>query len=186
MEKKRKKPILFATLGYPGSGKTFFSRRFAKDFNLFHLNSDRLRLEMFSNPKYTIAENASVFRTMDFIADELLQRGISVIYDANSTKRIYRKRLQQIAKKRKAKYILLWFKTPVTTALKRIKKRSELRSELMKKYHKAIDDSVLFRIKSEEEEPRREPHIIIEAESFNKQKHKVVKMISNINQGLIK
>lgn len=177
MEKKYKKPILLATLGYPGSGKTFFSRKFAKDFNLFHLNSDRLRSEMFSEPKYTIEENASVFRTMDFIADELLQRGVSVIYDANSTKRIYRKLLQQIAKKRKAKYFLLWFKTPVEVALKRIKKRSELKSILMKKYHKTIDDSVLFRIKLEEEEPCRESYIILEAESYKKQKDKVARTL---------
>lgn len=169
-----KRPILFATLGYPGSGKTFFSRRFAKDMNLFHLNSDRLRLEMFPKPKFTQAENAAVFRMMDFLADELLKRGVSVIYDANSTLWIYRRRLQQIAKKNKARYLLLWFQTPVEVALKRIKKRRELKSELLKRYHRPIDDDVLYRIRSQEEAPIREPHLVLTAAPYRKQKEAVI------------
>ncbi|MDX9913995.1 MAG: ATP-binding protein [Candidatus Moranbacteria bacterium] len=172
-----KKPILFTTLGYPGSGKTFFSRRFAKDLRLFHLNSDRLRLEIFPNPNYTTPEHATVFRTMDFLTDELLQRGVSVIYDANSTKRIYRKRLQDIAKKRKADYVLLWFKTPTEVALKRIEKRSNLKSELMKRYHRTIDDEVLFGIKAEEEIPNKERHIVLGVGSYKKQKELVMNFL---------
>ena len=168
-----KTPILFTTLGYPGSGKTFFSRRFAKDMDLFHLNSDRLRLEMFPTPKFTPAENATVFRMMDFLTEELLKRGVSVIYDANSTLREYRKKLQQIAKRNGAKYLLLWFQTPVEVALKRIKKRRELKSELLKRYHRPIDDDVLYKIRSQEEAPIREPHLILTAAPYRKQKKTV-------------
>lgn len=172
-----KKPILFATLGCPGSGKTFFSRRFAKEFGLFHLNSDLVRSELFPNPNYTTSEHATVFRVMDFLTGELLQRGISVIYDANSTKRIYRKRLQNIAKKWKTDYLLLWFKTPTEIALKRIKKRSSFKSEMMKQYHRIIDDSVLFKIKADEEIPNKERHIIVGVESYQKQKELIIKFL---------
>lgn len=172
-----KKPILFATLGYPGSGKTFFARKFAKELGLFHLNSDRLRSDIFPKPSYTVAENAAVFRNMDYIADELLQRGMSVIYDANSTKRIYRKRLQRIVKKRGAEYVLLWFKTPVEVALGRIRKRDKIKSEIMKRYQKVIDDSVLFLIKKEEEEPDKEPHVVLEPGSYQKQKNTVINFL---------
>lgn len=182
MERRNKKPILFCTLGYPGSGKTFFARRFAKNFGLFHLNSDRLRLEIFPNPTYNFAEHAVVFRIMDFIADELLRHGVNVIYDANSTKRVYRKRLQEIARKRKADCVLLWFKTPMEVALKRIKKRSNFKSELMRKYHKTVDDSVLFEIKDEEEAPNAEPHIILDVESYQKQKEQVIKFVRKIQK----
>ena len=171
------KPILFTTLGYPGSGKTFFARRFAKDLGLFHLNSDKLRLEIFPEPSYDDTENSVVFRMMDYIADELLRRGVSVIYDANSTKRIYRKRLQRIAKKRKAGYLLLWFQAPVETAINRVRKRSELKSEIMKRYHRAISDSVLFQIKAEEEQPLREPCVILGINSYQKQKEMVSKFL---------
>lgn len=173
-----KKLILFATLGFPGSGKTFFSARFAKDFKIFHLNSDRVRSEIFPKPNYTAEENTAVFRTMDFIAEELLRIGISVIYDANSTKRIYRKNLEKIARKRKADYLLLWFKTPAEIALKRIKKRKEIKSEFTKRYHKEIDDSVLFMIRAAEEEPYKEPHIILTPAPYKKQKDLVVKFLA--------
>lgn len=164
-----KKPILFVTLGYPGSGKTFFSRRFAKDFECFHLNSDRLRLEIFPKPNYILSEHTTVFRVMDFLAGELLQRGISVIYDANVTKRIHRKRLLKIATKNQADFLLLWFKTPVKVALKRNKKRGS----------EAVDDSVLFRIKAEEEVPDKEPHVVLEPTSYQKQKDSVINFLKN-------
>lgn len=67
-----KKPILFTTLGYTGSGKTFFARRFARDFGLFHFNSDRVRSEIYSVEKHMREEDNTVLRVMDFIADELL------------------------------------------------------------------------------------------------------------------
>lgn len=178
---KKSKPILFATLGFPGSGKTYFAMRFAKDFGVFHLNSDRIRAEIFLKPKYTLQENKAVFRIMNLIAEELLMRGISVIYDANSTKRIYRKRLELMAKRQKAKYLLLWFQTPVGIALKRIRVRKELKSKLMRIYNKSIGDWVLFRIKKSIEEPKKEPHVIINGERpYKEQRKEVFKFLNKI------
>lgn len=178
LPKNIKSPILFGVLGHPGSGKTFFSRRFAKEFGFYHLNSDRTRSEVILNPKYTIAENAGFFRIMDFIAGEFLQQGTSVIYDANSTKIIYRKRLQKIAKKRNARYMLIWIQAPVDLALKRIKRRIELKSKLIRQYYKPIDESVLLRLKDEQENPHREPHIVIGGElPYHKQKEAVIKFL---------
>ncbi|MBU6431109.1 AAA family ATPase [Patescibacteria group bacterium] len=177
MESRNKKLILIATLGYPGSCKTFFSRRFAKEFNFFHLNSDFLRSEIFPKPNYSKEENISVLRIRNFITEELLRMGINVIYDANLTKKIYRKDLQRIARRQKANYLLLWFKTPVEKALSRIKKRRRYKSELMKRYHIEIDDSVVFKVKNEEEYPIKEPHIVLEPNSYQRQKEIVLKFL---------
>lgn len=177
MKSRNKKPILIATLGYPGSGKTFFSRRFAKEFDFFHLNSDFLRSEIFPKPNYSKEENISVLRTRNFITEELLRKGINVIYDANLTKKIYRKDLQRIARRQKADYLLLWFKTPVEMALSRIKKRRGYKSELMKRYHIALDENILFKIKNEEEYPTKEPYVILEVGSYRKQKEIVLKFM---------
>ena len=162
MARQQKKAILLATLGFPGSGKTFFSRRFAKERGFFHLNSDRVRGEIFSTPVYNKKENDAVFRAMDYIAEELLSRGVSVIYDANSTRRAYRRDLQRLARKQQAGYLLLWFRTPVNVAIKRIKKRNELKRELLKKYHQPIDLAVLFRIRRHIEEPKAEPYLALD------------------------
>ena len=129
----KKKPILFTTLGYPGSGKTYFAEKFAKEFNLFHLNSDKVRLEIFPDPKRTPEEHEIVYRLMDYIAEEFLKKGIGVIYDANMTKIEFRRRLMDLAKKCSANYLLLWFQTPEELAIERIKKRSNFKSESFKK-----------------------------------------------------
>ncbi len=57
-----KKKILITTFGYPGSGKTYFSERLAKEFNLFHLNSDKIRSEIFIKPNYSDEEHKAVLR----------------------------------------------------------------------------------------------------------------------------
>lgn len=156
-----KKTWLIATLGVPGSGKTFFSERLAKKLGFFHLNADRLRLELYGKPKYTEAENRSFFRVMDFLAEELLQRNVSVIYDANSTMLQYRRRLEFIAKQRRAKYLLLFIETPVAVALQRLSYRRMLRHARTIKYYRPIKNQILFRIQREMEKPVREPFVTI-------------------------
>ena len=158
------KPLLFVTLGFPGSGKTFFSRRLARDFKLTHLNSDKLRLEIFKKPKYSLEENKILFDKMDFLADRYLSAGKSVIYDANVTRRKFRNKLRKIADKHGAVYMLLRFQVSADVAINRIKERSKLKSKLLKKYYRPIDKSILFNIKKDIQEPKkREPHIFIDA-----------------------
>lgn len=152
-------PTLFFTLGYPGSGKTQFSMQFAKEHNLFHLNSDRLRLEMFDNPTYTPSEHKAVFRVMDYIAGELLEKGLSVMYDANNSRRIHRKTKYALAREHNAKAILLWFKVPLKVALGRI----GARGDGDEKYFRNITPEVLQHLKDELEEPQDdEPYVVID------------------------
>ena len=171
---KKKRLFLLATLGYPGSGKTHFSERFSKESDFFHLNSDIVRLTLFPKPKYDPPESAIVFRMMDFLAGAFLNAGVSVIYDANSTKIAYRERLRRIAKKNGAQYLLLRFMTPLPVALARIKKRRALRSELKKRYYRPIDDGVLFEIRAEMEEPKKESFLVIDGTKPYKETAKLV------------
>ncbi len=174
--KKGGTQVLLVALGFPGSGKTHFARRFANRAGFFHLNSDRVRLALFSEPKYTAGEHRQVFGMMDFLAGQHLARGTSVIYDANSTKRIYRRRLRQIARRAGAKYLLLYFKTPVRVALARLKKRRAETSRLERQFHRPIADRVLFGIMREMEGPARgEPTLVLDGElPYREQAEKVL------------
>lgn len=174
-----KKPTLLTTLGFPGSGKTFFSRRFATEHNFFHLNSDIFRHTMFPNPEFTIKENGSVFRTMDLLAEELLKMGVNVLYDSNLTKREYRRRLERIAKKYKARYTLLWFKIPAETAIQRLSKRNKLKSRELQRYHRPVENKVLFAIKEQEELPKKESYVIVPPLSYKEQRILVVNYLKN-------
>lgn len=62
-------------------------------------------------------------------------------------------------------------------ALSRIKKRRRYKSELMKRYHIALDEHVLFKIKNEEECPTKEPYVVLEVNPYQRQKEIVLKFL---------
>ena len=172
-------PTLFVTFGFPGSGKTYFSKRLAKDLGAFHLNSDRLRSEIFPSKLYSPEDNKTVFGVMDYIAEELLSRSMSVLYDANVTKRIFRKRLQKIAKKAEANYLVLWIQVPLELALKRVRDRTKLTTELQRKYEVPIDEETVLRLKSQMEDPVGEANIILDGTKTYKSQRKLIQNFLN-------
>jgi len=143
---------LFVTVGAPGSGKSYFAEKLCKEYKFVHLRSDKIRDIVFPRPTYTPTENSKLFRLMDFLVGEFLSNGASVVYDANFTKKAYRKEMQWVAKKNGAKYAVLWVKTPLVTALRRAKSR---------RYHK-VGKSVVLGIHKETEYPHGEPVVIID------------------------
>ncbi len=156
-------PILFTLMGFPGTGKTHFAERFSKDIQAFHLNSDRVRSEIFDRPSYSLEEHRIVFRMMDYLTEELLQLGNHVVYDANRTLRQYRNKTAKIAQKLDAEYVLLHFDAPVNLALERIKTRTIKVTGIRKKYYTKIDPEVLYRIRNNTEPPsQHEPTIYID------------------------
>lgn len=148
-----KKPLLITTLGYPGSGKTYFSERLAQEFNLFHINSDKIRFEIFNNPTFSKEEHHVVFSFIDWITQELLSKGVSVIVDANHNKYINRVKFLKFANKLKARHILIHIKTPVDVAEKRLIKRRSVKNTEKKKYYRPLELSVLHTLKNEIEYP---------------------------------
>lgn len=173
-------PMLFATLGYPGSGKTHFSRKFAREFHLLHLNSDRIRKSMFKKPKYNWYENQLVFGVMDAIVEEALAAGVGVIYDANSTLKEYRKHLRGVAKEHSASFFLLWFQIPATTAKKRLGIRKRCTTKVCALYHPPFPLEKFELLRAKIEEPKKtEPHIIINgADTYAKQKKVLLNALS--------
>lgn len=173
------RPILFATLGYPGSGKTYFSRKFAKEFHILHLNSDRIRKAMFGKPKYNQYENNYLFAVMDALAQDAIMSGISVIYDANSSRREYRVRMMQMVKKYNARFFLLRFQTPEAVAKRRLGTRKRCTRKVCQEYHPPVPLVVFDRLRKEIEEPSsKEPTIFITGtETYAKQKKTVLNRI---------
>lgn len=125
------KPLLVVFLGFPGSGKTYFSLQLATALQAVTLNSDALRLSMFGSHEKieTIrqTDNArlyiDVFGAMDYAAKQVLMAGHSVIYDAQQTKRENRQNIERIAAEAGAIPILVWVKTSRETALRRGQER---------------------------------------------------------------
>lgn len=168
-KREMKKPILIATLGFPGSGKTYFSERLAKRKNFLHLNSDKVRLTLFKDPQYTVGEHLLLAKIMDLMAEEVLKASRSVIYDVNFNKRAHRLRLQKLAKRAGAKYVLVWLKTDIKKAESRILKRVKRKTKT--NLYRPINLDILHKMRKELEEPvKDERYILIDGHSsFRKQ-----------------
>ncbi len=157
------KPFLITTLGFPGSGKTYFSERLSDAKSFFHLNSDQVRFTVYENPTFERDETDGVFRLMDMMAISLLKIGISVVYDANMNYRIHRKRLRSLAKKAGAEYCLVWIQTDISVAEQRLKTRALVKDKRKKLLYRPIDISILHRLKGQIEEPgKSEQHVVID------------------------
>ena len=78
------KPLLVQLYGFPGSGKTYFARQFCEQVQAAHVQDDRIRFELFEQPRYDKQENDVITQLMDYMTGEFLSAGISVVYDTNA------------------------------------------------------------------------------------------------------
>lgn len=111
-------PTLYMMLGYPGAGKTTTAEFIAKETGAIHLNSDRFRLHLYRQPKFTEEEHTIIYRALDYLTELLLTNGTSVIYDANLNRLVYRQAKYAIADRTNATAKLVWVKSDVEIARK--------------------------------------------------------------------
>lgn len=131
------KPFLLLFYGYPGAGKTYFARQFCDNVQAAHLQADRIRGELFEEPRYDKQENAIVAQLMDYMTEEFLSAGVSVAYDANVLRIKQRRALYTMAHACRATPLLVWFQMDQDTAFARNIKRDRRRAD--DKYAAALD-----------------------------------------------
>jgi predicted kinase len=123
------KPFLLLFYGYPGAGKTYFARQFCDNVQAAHLQSDRIRGELFEPPRYDKRENDIVAQLMDYMTEEFLSAGLSVAYDVNAARVKQRRMLYDMARKYGAQPLLIWFQMDQETAFGRHVKRDRRRTD---------------------------------------------------------
>lgn len=116
-------PILILLYGFPGSGKTYFSRQFCSEVHAAHLEEDRVRHELFENPRFTKQENYAVARILHYMAGEFLGAGVSVVLDMNAARSAQRRALRELAKTHKASTMTIWLQVDPDTSFGRSTRR---------------------------------------------------------------
>jgi len=123
------KPLLIMLYGFPGAGKSYFARQLAESLHAAHIQGDRIRSELFENPRYDKEENEVITHLMNYMAEEFLAAGMSVIYDTNALRASQRRELRDMARKAHAEHVLIWLQIDVESAFTRIAKRDRRRAD---------------------------------------------------------
>ena len=153
------KPFLMMFYGYPGAGKTYFSRQFCDNVQAAHLQSDRIRSELFENPRYDKQENAIVNQLMGYMTEEFLSAGLSVAYDANAARSGQRRVLSDMALRCRAQPIVVWFQMDPDTAFDRSINRDRRRSD--DKYAAEWDRTTFESLTERMQPPTRNEHYVV-------------------------
>jgi predicted kinase len=123
------KPFLLMLYGFPGAGKTYFARQLCENIQAAHLQADRIRSELFEEPRNDRRENEIVNQLMNYMAEEFLAAGVSVVYDINAMRGRQRHDLRDVARRGGAKPLLVWFQMDQDTAFSRNVKRDRRRAD---------------------------------------------------------
>lgn len=135
-----KHPTLIMLYGFPGSGKTYFARQLCDDINAAHLQGDRIRFELFEDPRYDKQENDIISHLMNYMTEEFLAAGVSVVYDANALRQGQRRELRDLARKVKAQTLLVWLQIDPDSAFMRLSHRDRRKAD--DKYSPPIDRKI--------------------------------------------
>jgi len=76
------------------------------------LVSDTLRKILFPSPQYKESENKRLFSACHVLIEELLKKGMPVIFDATNLLEHHREYLYRAAERAGAKLILVWVEAP--------------------------------------------------------------------------
>lgn len=170
-------PTLFLLYGFPGSGKTYFARQLCEELQAAHVQGDKIRFELFEQPRYDRQENEIVIRMMIYMAEEFLRAGISVVFDTNAMRAGQRRTLRDIARKMKAKPILIWFQIDIESAFDRVVKRDRRKAD--DRYAEPLDRTTFDSLISAMQNPdMTEDYLVVSGKrTFHTQRSAVIKKL---------
>lgn len=167
--------------GFPGSGKSYVARQLSNHLQAAHVQGDRIRFELFQKPRYDKQENAVVAQLMDYMTEEFLNSGISVIYDTNVLRAAQRHALRETARKAHAQPLVVWIQIDSESAFNRTQKRDRRKSD--DRYAYNMDRATFNEISSHMQNPTvAEDYVVVSGKHvFSTQLSAIMKKLHDLN-----
>lgn len=173
-------PLLIVTMGYPGSGKTFFSRQFAEQYGLPRISEDILRYELFEKPQYSLDESDIINRIFNYTLEEFLKSQQTIICDGLFLSKSDRVDLSKLAKRHGYRTLTVWLQTDIQTSALRAAKRDRRNPD--DKFSFNMSPSTFSNIKNKLQRPdEKEQSIVISGKhAFKSQSLSVLRRITGM------
>ncbi|MES2971454.1 MAG: ATP-binding protein [Patescibacteria group bacterium] len=170
-------PTLFMLFGFPGAGKTYFARQICEELQAAHVQGDRIRYELFERPRYDRQENEIITHLMEYMTEEFLQAGISVVFDVNAMRSSQRRELRDMARRLKAQTVLVWFQLDLESSFDRVASRDRRRID--DKYTAPMDRTTFDNVTSVMQNPgSTEDYMVVSGKrTFHTQRSAVIKKL---------
>lgn len=176
------KPLVVLMYGFPGAGKTAFARQMADSLGVAHLEADRIRAEIFESPRFDKRENDLINHLMDYMTEEFLRAGVSVLYDGDAGRLGRRRNLRDLARKAKANHALIWLQIDLESAFARAHNRDKRKTD--DRFAHQLDRTSFESQINSFQNPSNEDYIVISGKhTFNTQRSAVMKKLYEL--GLI-
>ncbi len=171
------KPTLFMVYGFPGAGKTYFGRLLCEELQAAHINSERIRQELFDEPRYDAQENRIVKQLMIYMTEEFLGAGLSVVFDMNAMRMSNRRELRELARKHKTASVLVWFQIDTESAFARVVVRDRRKAD--DKYSIPLDRTSFDALVANMQNPdSTEDYLVVSGKhTFKTQYHTTIKRL---------
>lgn len=171
------KPLLILLYGFPGAGKTHFSRHMTDNLECAHVNSDRIRHELFEEPRYDSQEDGIIKHLMNYMTEEFISAGVSVIYDMNMARKADRHAMRELARKKGANTLLIWFQVDADTAFKRLENRDRRTTDDKYAAQYSKEDFRHAASRMQAPEPTEDYVVVSGKHTFNSQRNNVFKKL---------
>jgi predicted kinase len=144
-------------VGPPGTGKSRLARRLGAALQAQVVESDRVRKQLFAEPRYTGSEHAAVYGWCHTVLKSSLLVGRSVIFDATNLEERVRRRVYDIAEDCGARLSIIWVTCPASVIQERMLRRQERLDE----DDVSDADWLVYLQLRRKAEPIRRPHLVV-------------------------
>ena len=174
-------PLLIMLYGFPGSGKSYVARQLADQLKAAHVQGERIRNELFNNPQFDRSENDVITKLMNYMSEEFLGSGVSVIYDTNALRASQRHTLRELARHHKAQPIVIWLQIDTESAFMRTQRRDRRKAD--DKYSFPIERKTFDNILGNMQNPTNaEDYVVLSGKHiFTTQLSAILKKLNDMN-----